>query len=367
MATTIQIVLLFAITALMLTLSLVPALLEWYAKTDAEPLRVVREHDTSIRHFATSFRTQINTFFDDHGIELDNPPTPFNAVWHIDEPVSFLGTTHAPEFSPDEIRDRRINRVLIGTASMFLPGDMVYEEEIYCCGDLTTGDRTAYRALYAEREISLGDESVVVRWLHACGAATVGARSRLFGRLSADQSVTLGADCEFERISSPVIRFAPDAAPARHLPGSGTFESWTPDEALEPLDSATLKTNGSLAIPDHVRVDKHLIVKRSLTYGEGVEVSGDTKAVKSMRIKRGAVIKGSLICTGLIEIEADCRIKGPVVSELGIRIGTGCVIGTPAKPTTVSAPDIAIAPGAQVSGSVWAGAHGRVGSGEMGG
>ncbi len=361
MAATVQIFLLFTITLLMLLLTLVPALLEWYAKTDAEPLRVVREQDTSIRHFATSFRTQVNTFFDDHGIELDNPPTPFNAVWHIDEPVSFLGATPAPEFSADEIKARRINRVLIGTSSMFLPGDMVYEEEVYCCGDLTTGDRTAYRALYAERDIALGNESVVVRWLHAGSAVTVGNGSRLLGRLSADQSVTLGADCEFERISSPVIRFAPDSTVARHLAEPPTRKHWNPSEPLQSIDSETLKATATLSIPDHVRVEKHLIAKRALTCGSGVEVMGDTKAGKSMRIGRGAVIRGSLVCAGLIEIEADCRIKGPVISERGIRIGTGCVIGTPAQPTTVSAPQIAIAPGAQVSGTVWASAGGQVG------
>lgn len=362
MATTVQIVLLFAVTFLMLLLTLVPALLEWYAKTDAEPLRVVREQDTSIRHFAMSFRTQVNAFFDNYGIVVDNPPTPFNAVWHIDEPLSFLGAAPAPEFSPDEIKTRRINRVLVGTSSMFLPGDMVYEEEVYCCGDLTTGDRTAYRALYAEGEISLGNESVVVRWLHAGGGVTVGTGSRLLGRLSADQSVTLAADCEFERISSPVIRFAPDNVPARHLDEPFPREPWNPQEPLQSIDSHTLKANATLTIPDHVRVEKHLIAKSALAYGAGVEVVGDTKAGKSMRIGRGAVIRGSLVCSGLIEIEADCRITGPVISELGIRIGTGCVIGTPARPTTVSAPQIAVASGAQVSGTVWAGAGGRVGA-----
>lgn len=361
-AATVQVVLLFAITSLMFLLALVPALLEWYAKTDAEPLRVVREQDTSIRHFATSFRTQINTFFDDHGIELDAPPAPFNAVWHIDEPVSFLGAAPAPEFSPDEINSRRVNRVLIGTGSMFLPGDMVYEQEVYCCGDLTTGDRTAYRALYAEREIALGNESVVVRWLHAGGGVTVGAGSRLLGRLSADQSVTLGPDCEFERVSSPVIRCAPEVVSPRHLCPPPAREPWKPGDTLQAIDGDTLKANTELAIPPGTRVEKNLIAKRGLSYGEGVEVTGDSKAQKSLRVGRGAVIRGALVCTGLIDIEPDCLIKGPIISELGIRIGTGCVIGTPAQGTTISAPRIAVAPGVQVSGTVWASAAGGVGS-----
>mgnify|MGYP003630777688 CR=1 FL=1 len=361
MAATVQIILLFLITSLMLGVTLVPALLEWYAKTDAEPLRVIREQDTSIRHFATSFRTQINTFFDDHGILIDDPPAPFNAVWHIDEPVSFLGRAHAPEFSTKEISERRINRVLIGAENMYLPGDMVYEDEIYCCGDLTTGDRTAYRALYAEREISLGDESVVVRWLHAGGEVKVGARCRMLGRFSADQSITIGPECQFERVSSPVIQFSTQSSAGRHLPTRVERVAWAAPDDLIQIDAVTLKTSGDLSIPEHTLVEKHLIVKRALSLAAGVEIRGDTKSGKSIRVERGAVIKGSLVCSGPIEIAPDCWIKGPVISEVGIRIGTGCVIGTPLRPTTVSAPQIAVAPGVQISGSLWAGADGRVG------
>ena len=35
-----------------------------------------------------------------------------------------------------------------------------------------------------------------------------GERSQLFGRLSANRKVTIGRECEFERLSSPIIQFS---------------------------------------------------------------------------------------------------------------------------------------------------------------
>lgn len=361
MAPLFQMLLLFAITSTLLILALVPALLEWYSKSDAQPLTVVREQDTSIRHFAMSFRSQVNTFFDDHGIELSNPPAPFNAVWHVDEPVSFLGENYFPDFSPEEIEHRRINRVLIGSSDMMLPGDMVYEEEIYCCGDLTTGDRTAYRALYSEREIKLGEESVVVRWIHSDADIAVGARSRLFGRLSADRAVTIDPGCEFERISSPVIEFSTSNLNPANEPTAIERTVWEPADNVASIDDRTLKTRSNLLIEANQIVDKNLIVKRRLAFGDNVEIVGDIKADESLKLGAGSIVRGALVCGGPIEIGSGCFIKGPVISESSIAISAGCVIGAPAMPTTVSAPAISIAPGAQVSGSLWAGVSGQVG------
>lgn len=360
MAATIQIVLLFLITFLMLAVSLVPALLEWYSKSDAEPLRVVREQDTSIRHFASSFRTQINTFFDDHAIDLGDPPEAFDTVWHVDEPVTFLGGSAYPEFVEQEVRERLVHRVLIGGSDLSLPGDMVFEEEVYCCGGLTTGDRTAFRALYSEREITLGRECVVVRWLHSDGEVTVGAGSQLFGRLSADQGVNIGPGCTFERMSSPVMRFSTRALGNIGAVADVEREDWVPVDDMEAIDEETWKTVKDLSIADNVSLDKNLIAKRALTIGEHVKILGDIKADASLVIGPGSLIRGALVCGGPIEIGEGCLVKGPIISETAINIRSGCIIGAPAMPTTVSAPRINVTPGAQVSGSMWAGVAGFV-------
>ncbi|MFT4560359.1 MAG: putative acyltransferase (DUF342 family) [Gammaproteobacteria bacterium] len=356
-ATGIQIGLLFLVTFLMLAVSLIPAILEWYAKTDAEPLRVVREQDMSIRHFATSFRTQVNTFLYDNNIDLANPPEPFEGIWHIDQPVSFLGKTERPELRLDELKERLVNRVLLGAAELVLPGDMVFEEEVYCRGSLACGDRAAFRALYCEEGIVLGDECVVVRWLHSDGTVTVGAQSRLFGRLSANRSVTIGSGCEFERMSSPVIRFA---APLIHRPTPVERSTWQADERMESIDEDTLLSAGAISIEDATSVRSNLIAKKQLSVGRNVDIQGSLKAHKSLRIGSGSVIRGAIVCGGEIEIDDACLIKGPLISETSIQIGAGCVIGTPGMPTSVSAPRIYITCGAQISGTLWAGLEGRV-------
>ena len=50
-----------AATLLLGLLPFLPALLEWRRKTDVAPLRIARERDVDIRHFARGFRTYIQS------------------------------------------------------------------------------------------------------------------------------------------------------------------------------------------------------------------------------------------------------------------------------------------------------------------
>ena len=351
---------LFLLTFLVLALSLAPALSEWYGKKDSAPLRVVREQDANIRHFANSFKTQVATFFDEHSIEPSHPPGPLETVWHVNEPVTFLGNTEFPQFKPDEILARLVNRVLIGCGDLLLPGDMVFEKEVYCRGSLRTSDKTAFRALYSEKEIVLGAESVVVRWLHSDDVIHVGPGSQLFGRLSANNRAHIGMGCEFERLSSPTIRFAGEQIGAIKAVRRVSRDPWVPDDGIEAVDTDTLKARSDLTIGDRLIVEKNLIAKRGLSIGAEVEVRGSLKAYRTLRIAQGSIIRGSLVCCGPIEIGDGCLIKGPIISETAISIGIGSVVGTPALCTTVLAPHVKVAPGAQISGSLWAGVAGRV-------
>jgi predicted acyltransferase (DUF342 family) len=353
----IQIALLFLITFSQLGVTLIPAILEWVEKSDAEPLRVVREQDMNIRHFAISFRSQVQTFFDDHSVDVDDPRQPFDALWHVDEPVSFVGREQYPEFQAEEVDARLVHRVLIGASAMILPGEMVFSEEVYCCGPLLCGDRTAFRALFSEHGITLGDECVVVRWLHSDGTVQIGERSQLFGRLSANRKAIIGRDCEFERMSSPIIQFSSSSV-RRGKPV--VREDWPPPSDIEVIDHRTWRSGGDIVVDESSSVKFNLIAKKMIRLGIQVEICGDLKAHDTLEIGAGSIIRGAIVSRGPICIGDDCLVKGPVISETAIEIASGCVIGTPGMPTTVSAPRITAACGTQVSGSIWATIEGRV-------
>jgi len=53
-------------------------------------------------------------------------------------------------------------------------------------------------------------------------------------------------------------------------------------------------------------------------------------------------------------------IGGPVISERTLTLGADCLVGAPDVPTTVSARDIRVEPGARCHGTVWAHQRGDV-------
>jgi hypothetical protein len=55
---------------------------------------------------------------------------------------------------------------------------------------------------------------------------------------------------------------------------------------------------------------------------------------------------------------AGCCVHGSVVAEGKIVLGPGCTIGSPSCPATVAAPEIEVADGVVVHGTVWAGVAG---------
>lgn len=94
---------------------------------------------------------------------------------------------------------------------------------------------------------------------------------------------------------------------------------------------------------------------------EHSSVLGSVKANGEVRLHERTTVDGSLVSTKTIHVGADSFVKGPVISEHEIRIGTGVQIGIPGTPTTISAPKIHLAPGSVLHGTVWARVEGRVG------
>ena len=352
-------VLLFTLTVAIFALCMLPAFIEWYAKTDQEPLRVVREHDTNIRHFAYSFVEQLQNFAAAEGVRLDAQATPLDLTWQDEESISFIGQRALPQLSPREIRERLVQRVIVGTHHMQLPDNMVFEREVYCHGDFASGSAVAFRALYAAGDVALGKENVVVRWLHGVGGIAIGEGSRIFGRCSADGKISLAANCEFERLNAPLIEILPAAATTQTLEREQAGEVWEPPKRSAAIDPFTVKVFGDEKIAAHTLLTKNLIVKGVLEIADGAEIRGDIKAGRALHIAANTIIRGALVCRGPITLGRACVVAGPIISETDIQVSSGCDIGEPDKPTTVSAPQVELHTGVRIYGSVWGGENGR--------
>ena len=118
--------------------------------------------------------------------------------------------------------------------------------------------------------------------------------------------------------------------------------------------------SGNLEIPAGKIVKADLVATGSVRIRTGAHIVGNIKSHKNMHMAKGVEVDGSVVSGSDITFEAGCRLYGPVAAEGTISVGEGVVFGTATRPTTVSAANIYVEPGAVAHGTVWAHTDGRV-------
>lgn len=197
-----------ALGLLGLVLPLLPALHEWWRRTDAAPLQVVRNQDTNVRHFAEGFHVRIQNL-------LGTRPAPaagevIDSTWDYAEPLRVVGAGATRFITAEETASQLLSTVLVLLGDANLPGQMVYQQDVYGQAAVRCGANTTLRAVYAGHTLTLAIDSVVARWAHANTRLIAETGCRLLGRATANERIVLGADVEFERLNAPLIRSGDD-------------------------------------------------------------------------------------------------------------------------------------------------------------
>jgi hypothetical protein len=343
-------------------LPLLPSLREIAGKSDARAIAVLREETVDTRHFAHRFLALVE---DSLGPTLDA--------------VHRAGRSVFTELVPDQkaliVPGRYVHRegqrlggmfsrVMAAAGDLQLADGVEYLSEVFARGDLIVGVKSRVRAAYAQRNLTLGRDTAVDRWIHAGAQLMVETGAVIYGRGSADEVILLSARCGFARLRAPAIEI-----------GARDFEEgWRPSRAtVEPVDWSALAPQadhgcgrvlirGDLDLPPFHRVEESLVVHGDLCVRKGVWIHGSVKVHGEVTLEEGVRIDGSLISHGGATLSTGSKIAGPLLSERNLRIGRRCKIGDVLRPTTVRAQRIRIGLGSTVHGVLWASLKGEVDS-----
>ncbi|MCW9025296.1 MAG: polymer-forming cytoskeletal protein [Gammaproteobacteria bacterium] len=344
---------LFGLTLALLILPLLPAIIELRRKTDATPLKVVQDYEVDIHHFANHFRSYIHS----------NLQTLLHTCHQTGEPHSdtlqdgisyiVLPDDAKPVFSKKELHKKITQRLFACTGTLYLPGDMSYLSEIYTGNTLHGGDNDIYRAVLSEKDVEFGENSILLRWLHAENIVTVNNGCTLHGRVSAGQLIHFKHNSKFERLHAPAIEFG--------IPQNNTHQvTETIPFKLEDYKGKIYVSgrrwliNGNFNIPDNYQVDADLVVRGKLNIGNNVVIKGSIKSHKDLHIGRNVLIDGSTISINNIYFDDCCQANGPVLSEKDIYLSKSCYIGTKNQAVTINARHIQIHAGSVIYGTLWA-------------
>jgi len=342
----------FTAIVLLFLLPLAPALLEWRNKRDAKPLKVVREYDGNIKHFAMRFRQFLNEQFAD--LVRDAGPATISSSGRLPTGDSYqlVSGEGKPVFSEQEAASATVSHLVLGTASLQLGDGMLYEKEVFAAGDIRVGNDNSFRALLAKGDIVLGEECDVLRWAHSDTRIEAGSKARLFGRMSANQELLLHRETRFGRMHAPLVRFGEVLAPAP-APAAVLVQLEKPRDLLNESAGRWL-AKADWAIPAASSHKGDLVARADMAIGDHSRIDGGIKSHGDLRIGAGVHVTGAVVCGGNMFIGPGCVIQGPVVCEHRIEIGAGTVLGSPQVETTVTAVEIRVREGALAHGTVWA-------------
>jgi hypothetical protein len=291
-------------------------------------------------------------------------------------PYQWIGKDSPEALARADFHGGGPKRITLVACPLTLPEEAKLPMELYAGEALRGGRRCLYRAVLGEKGIRLGAESVVLRWLHGEAEVEVDRDCALYGRVSAEQYLRLAPGCRFERLYAPRIEFggeglateagAPKAwgrSPGEVTEEAGAMGGGVPALHVEATgarsDTRWLAT-GDLEIPPGSILRCDVVATGRLQIGAGTRIVGSVKSHLGLTIGEGVRVEGSVVSASGMHLKADCLVDGPVIAEREVVIETGCRLGAPEAPTTVTAPHIHVAPGVIAFGTVWAREGGRV-------
>lgn len=342
----------FIFLVALLCLPFIPAIIEIRKKTDAAPLKVVQEYDVDVHFFANTYRKYVKEHFSEFLSDTDAA----NAVQgKLEDDTQYFIVNHNHEvpLTEEEKNAMTTHSMLVSTDSLKLPGLMSYLTELYAADSIKGGKEDIYRALLAENNIDIAEESMLLRWMHAGQSIDVKPRSVLHGRVSADNTIHLSIDCHFERLYAPTIIFGNSIPQHQNLTD---LNKLSPEDIAYEVDTGGERwlIESDVNIPDNSLIESNLIVVGKLKIGKGCRIMGSVKSRRNLYLGEGTEITGSLVSNKNIHCANNCSIAGPVISEKTIYLGANSVIGSEEKSTTISAEEIQVTTNTVAYGLIWA-------------
>ena len=273
---------------------------------DAEPLTIDANYRKDDRFFATSFATKVSTTVG----SAPRDPGPYAVVFRDAEVIDTLAGSYTVDRGrePESILDLHEDLVVAKGAHM--------PKEALVGRDATLRDGSSIRALKAERDVRVGRDVAIERWIDAGRSMHVRPGSDLGIRATALGAILLDRDVTFRFLAAPAIVVG-DRVPAVEVPQLPEKHA-----DLELGKRMRKRADGAVVIDDDFVMD------RGTVYASNIIARGD------VTLGEGATLIGSIHCDGSIVLEHESRVTGTIVAEHDITIGAGA-----------SVDDHAVAPG----------------------
>jgi predicted acyltransferase (DUF342 family) len=207
--------------------------------------------------------------------------------------------------------------------------------DVFAAGHIAIGPDSEARSLAADNGASIGDRTLVTRWIDVEGDLEVGRYCDLGSTASATGAITVEPGTHFRRMFAPRIAVG----------GLST--------QLQPLSPRERDPKNARVIKSGELVEGDVIERRDVVVSDGGAVAGSIKCEGNVRLGTSSQVQGSVIARGNVTMEPHATVLGHVFSERSVALAGGATVGSPGDLKTVQATDgMQLSPGATIYG--WA-------------
>lgn len=219
-----------------------------------------------------------------------------------------------------------------------VPRNMIFQKEVYCTQDICFAGDTVFRSLYTEKNLIIGNGTLIGRWADAEGTAAAYDNCDLGLSFTSASGLCIGNNCTFRRLYAPEILLGCYPCDAFRFGVNNTFET-----VLSPDAKHVEERNIRYVLDDWKdesgTVPDTLITDQDLTVTENLVVQGHIRSKKGVRLCEGAVVCGNVFAEENIVLGRGSRVLGVVFTQGSVTLEDGATVGYRGKITSLVARD----------------------------
>jgi predicted acyltransferase (DUF342 family) len=323
---------------------------EWLKPQDNTPLPVDVEYVRVENYFGTSFRAKMQ--------EWMKTAQPHEEAQAWGPPVKTIleKSNHEKIIVISEGRfggEDAVDSLIFCEGNLEAPDRSSFHREVYCRGNLKSGEGTRFQAVAADGEIVLGPYNDVSRWVDGRRTVRLGRGTVVNSRVSSAESIEMGPDSSVQSLFAPIVfttGYRPGSILASSTELSAVIERAAPespeeDEPLPPyleglrasrLANDTWIVQDDLELEPGDRVEGNIVVQGTLKSGEDCHFLGDVKA-KNVQLGPGNRVHGSVVSAEAVDVGYSSVVGKSIAAETSILLQTGVRVGRPGAPVAISA------------------------------
>ncbi|SMB88990.1 Polymer-forming protein [Desulfonispora thiosulfatigenes DSM 11270] len=210
-------------------------------------------------------------------------------------------------------------------------------KEIYARGQVWLEGITELRAIYSDKDMMIGNNTHIFRWLDAEGTVAIFDSCQLGVSATSAIRISIGYDCSFRRLYAPEILLGQHAG--KEALNNVAQRIKENNFCLEEIPDAIYRVKTSLwqYLEDEEILLGSVIATEDLQITEDTIIHGDVRGQKSIKILDRAIICGNVFAEGKIILGEFSCVLGNLFSQETIILEKGAVVGKRGRISSVVA------------------------------